>query len=77
MKYTSYYLAISRKLEAKRNRLAGSLNNVEHSTTWLKSQITKPHKLWDAMPKQPSQEGLRDYIAKVYSGGIYVQKNRI
>ncbi|MCZ6323969.1 hypothetical protein OM280_23315, partial [Escherichia albertii] len=26
------------------------------STTWLKSQITQPHKLWDAMPKQPSQE---------------------
>ncbi|EJI6917545.1 TPA: hypothetical protein RPA97_004086 [Escherichia coli] len=22
------------------------------STTWLKSQITQPHKLWDAMPKQ-------------------------
>ncbi|HFF1463277.1 TPA: hypothetical protein ACGBF1_005174, partial [Escherichia coli] len=47
------------------------------STTWLKSQITQPHKLWDAMPKQPSQEELRDCIAKVYSGGIYVQKNRI
>lgn len=44
------------------------------STTWLKSQITQPHKLWDAMPKQPSQEELRDCIAKVYSGGIYVQK---
>ncbi|MCM4700613.1 hypothetical protein MMO71_28735, partial [Escherichia coli] len=28
-------------------------------------------------PKQPSQEELRDCIAKVYSGGIYVQKNRI
>ncbi|EFN5999457.1 hypothetical protein FVW01_07860, partial [Escherichia coli] len=53
------------------------LNNVEHSTTWLKSQITQPHKLWDAMPKQPSQEELRDCITKVYSGGIYVQKNRI
>ncbi len=38
------------------------------STTWLKSQITQPHKLWDAMPKQPSQEELRDCIAKVYSG---------
>lgn len=37
------------------------------STTWLKSQITQPHKLWDAMPKQPSQEELRDCIAKVYS----------
>ncbi|EFE7095936.1 TPA: hypothetical protein HH703_002684 [Escherichia coli] len=47
------------------------------STTWLKSQITQPHKLWDAMPKQPSQEVLRDCIAKVYSGGIHVQKNRI
>ncbi|MCM5040513.1 hypothetical protein MMS53_29545, partial [Escherichia coli] len=52
-------------------------NNVELSTTWLKSQITQPHELWDAMPKQPSQEELRDCIAKVYSGGIYVQKNRI
>ena len=29
------------------------------STTWLKSQITQPHKLWDAMPKQPSQEELQ------------------
>ncbi|HGY9161122.1 TPA: hypothetical protein ACNTV2_004866, partial [Escherichia coli] len=28
-------------------------------------------------PKQPSQEELRDCIAKVYSGGIHVQKNRI
>ncbi|HHW3438985.1 TPA: hypothetical protein ACULH5_004497, partial [Escherichia coli] len=25
----------------------------------------------------PSQEELRDCIAKVYSGGIHVQKNRI
>ncbi|EEV6399121.1 hypothetical protein MX968_004955 [Escherichia coli] len=43
----------------------------------MKSQITQPHELWDAMPKQPSQEELRDCIAKVYSEGIYVQKNRI
>ncbi|UIU66848.1 hypothetical protein H6S28_08275 [Escherichia coli] len=47
------------------------------STTWLKSQITQHMSCGMQCAKQPSQEELRDCIAKVYSGGIYVQKNRI
>ncbi|EER0796084.1 hypothetical protein PSE25_001800 [Escherichia coli] len=43
----------------------------------MQSQIAQPHKLSGAMPKQSSQGRLRDCIAKVYSGEIYVQKNRI